>query len=108
MFQLTQTAAMTLEQVRRQQQIPDGYGLRISGSQTPAGDIGLELAFTEAPSPTDRVTEHHGTRVFVAEEVAEPLADIALDTSPGPVGAESGAEDLPELVLRPQQPGMAS
>ena len=106
MFQLTQTAAMTLEQVRRQQQIPDGYGLRISGAPTPAGDIGLELAFTEAPSPTDSVTEHHGTRVFVAEEVAEPLAGIALDTDPE-AGA-AGADDLPELVLRPQQPGEPS
>ena len=105
MFQLTQTAATTLEHVRRQQQIPDGYGLRISGTQTPAGDIGLELAFAEAPAPSDSVAEQHGTRLFLAEEVAGPLSDIALDAAPGGAGADG---ELPELVLRPQQAGGAS
>jgi Fe-S cluster assembly iron-binding protein IscA len=103
MFQLTSSAAFTIDEARRQSQIPTNYGVRLSGRRSPAGDVGLEITFVEAPAPSDTVFEQHGTQMFIAEEVAGPLADIALDVSPA--AADNGASPTTQLVLRPQEPG---
>jgi hypothetical protein len=61
----------------------------------------LEISFAEEPATTDSVGEQHGTKLFVAEEVAEPLASFALDV--GPQATDDGSVPT-ELVIRPQQP----
>ena len=103
MFQLTSSAALTIGEARRQSQIPTSFGVRLSGRRSPSGDVGLEITFVEEPAPSDTVFEQHGTQVFIAEEVAGPLADIALDVSPAV--ADDGSSPTTQLVLRPQEPG---
>ena len=101
MFKLTPTAASALDEVRRQQQVPANYGVRVSAQPTPDGQTGLHLGFAEEPAPTDAIQEQHGTKVFVAEEVVEPLSELALDAN---VAASSNGSAPPELLLRPQNP----
>jgi Fe-S cluster assembly iron-binding protein IscA len=104
MFTLTPTAATALDELRRQQQLPASYGIRVSARPTPDGQVGVQLGFAEGPDPTDAVQEQHGTMVFVAQEVAEPLSEVALDAN---LSASSNGDSPPELLLRPQQPGDA-
>jgi len=101
MLQLTEPAARMLAEVRRVQQIPVGYGVRVSGRPTAEGDLGLQIAFAEAPAPNDTVDEQYGTKLFLAEEVAEPLSGVALDITMNVQG--DGASPL-RLMVRPQQP----
>jgi len=103
MFQLTSNAALTIGEARRASQIPPSYGVRLSGRRSPSGDVGLEITFVEAPAASDTVSEQHGTQVFIAEEVAGPLSEIALDVSPV---VDDGSSPTIELVLRPQEPGL--
>ena len=56
MFQLTTNAALTIDETRRQSQIPTSYGVRLSGRRSPSGDLGLQITFVEAPAPSDTVT----------------------------------------------------
>lgn len=102
MFQLTPTAAITLDEVRRQQQIPSEFGVRFSARPTPEGEVGLHVAFAPEPAETDIVAEQHGTKVFIAQEVAEPLADAALDATAS-VSAD-GSSPSPQFTLRAQEP----
>jgi hypothetical protein len=101
-LQLTQSAAMMLADVRREDRIPTSYGVRLSGQLTVEGDLGLTIAFAAGPAPTDTVDEQHGTKLFLAEEVAETLSDIALDVTMSVAG--NGASPV-SLVFRPQPRG---
>ena len=103
MFQLTSNAAMTIDEARRQRQIPTNYGVRLSGQQSSSGQLGLQITFVEAPAPSDTVAEQHGTQLFIAEELAAPLSDTTLDVSPAV--SDDGSSPVAQLVLRPQQPG---
>lgn len=102
MFQLTSNAALTIDEARRQSQIPASYGVRLSGRRSPLGDFGLEITFVEVPASTDTVAEQHGTHLFIAEEVVGPLSEIALDVSPAVT--DDGSSPTTQLVLRPQEP----
>jgi len=101
MFQVTQNAAITLDAAKRQQQIPPSYGLRISGVRSSEGGLTLQLGFTPDPVDADIVQEHHGNRIFLAPEVAGPLADAELDAAEPP--GSNGSEPA-QLVLRAQHP----
>ena len=103
MFQLTSNAALTIDEARRQRQVPDTYGVRLSGQQAASGELGLQITFVEAPAPSDTVAEQHGTQLFIAEELTGPLADTALDVSPAVT--DDGSAPVNQLILRPQQPG---
>jgi Fe-S cluster assembly iron-binding protein IscA len=104
MFTLTPTAASALDELRRQQQLPASYGIRVSAGPTADGQLGVQLGFAEGPAATDSVHEQHGTKVFVSEEVVEPLSEITLDAD---LSAANDGDAPPELMLRPQQPGEA-
>jgi Fe-S cluster assembly iron-binding protein IscA len=101
MFTLTPTAALTLDELRRQQDLPAGYGVRVWARSEPDGDVTLQLTFAETPADDDIITEHHGTLVFIAQDVAEPLSDITLDATSPP---SADGSSPPELLLRPQRP----
>ena len=102
MFQLTSNAALTIGEARRESQIPTSHGVRLSGQHSPSGSLGLQITFVEEPAPSDTVVEQHGTHVFIAEEVAGPLSQAALDVSPAV--ADDGSSPTTQLVLRPQEP----
>ena len=94
MLQITPGAATFLSELRRGQDVPDTYGLRIFPESTEPDEVTVALGFTDAPADGDQVTEQDGLRVFVAPELAAPLDDAAID-----VTAEEGT---PRLVFRPQ------
>ncbi len=94
MLQITPDAATFLSELRRGQDVPETYGLRVFPESTEPGEITIGLGFTESPADGDQVTEQDGLRVFVAPELATPLDAAAID-----VTAEEGAE---RLVFRPQ------
>ena len=94
MLQITHDAATFLSELRRGQDVPDTYGLRVYPESSEPDEVTIALGFTDAPADGDHVTEQDGLRVFVAPELASPLEDAAID-----VTAEEGAE---RLIFRPQ------
>lgn len=97
MLQCTPAAAATLDQVREDQGLPENYGLRVFPAQSEQGQVTLGLGFAESPQEGDHVAEAHGAKLFVAPEIAEELAEMALDIQPDP--SQDGASE-PQLVLR--------
>jgi Fe-S cluster assembly iron-binding protein IscA len=98
MLQCTQAAAATLREVRQTQGLPESYGIRVFGAPSPDGEVGLGIGFAERPAKGDHVGESAGTRLFVAPDVADNVADMALDVVPPP---SNNGREQPKLVLRP-------
>lgn len=98
MLELSQSAADVLEQARQTQDIPEDYGVRIAAEPAPDGQASLTVGFAENPAEGDEVTEQAGTEVYIAEQVAGPLADSLIDVEQ----SEGGVQ----LVVKPQ--GQAS
>lgn len=97
MLQITDAAVAALEEARTAQQVPDDHGVRVSAQPDPDDDANtvLALGFIEAPAEGDQVTDQAGTDIYIAPEVAEPLADTVLDIEETPEGAQ--------LILKPKQ-----
>lgn len=95
MLQITHAAAELLAEVRREQDVPDDHGLRVFAETSDADEVSIGLGFTDTPAEGDQVTEQEGMKVFVAQEVAAPLTDAAIDVTPATNGAT-------RLVFRPQ------
>lgn len=100
MLQVTSAAMTTFDQAKGAQDLPDSLGVRIFAQRDEQGEVGIALAFTEEPQDGDQVTETDGTAVFVAPELAEPLADSVLDVQQTEQGTElvltsQGAADQP-------------
>jgi iron-sulfur cluster assembly protein len=94
-LQITHGAATFLSELREGQDVPETYGLRIYHETTEADEVTVALGFTDSPTDGDQVTEQDGLRVFVAPELAAPLADAAMDVS--------ADEEAPRLLFRPQR-----
>lgn len=94
MLQITHGAATFLSELRRGQEVPETYGLRVFPESTEPGEVVIGLGFTDTPLEGDQVTEQDGLRVFVAPELAAPLEDAAIDVT--------GDNGTPRLVFRPQ------
>lgn len=94
MLQVTPGAAALLTELRDGQDVPDTYGVRVFPESTEPGEVTIGLGFTDAPVAGDQVTEQDGLKVFVAQELAAPLQDAAID-----VAGDDGAS---RLVFRPQ------
>jgi Fe-S cluster assembly iron-binding protein IscA len=86
MLQLTHAAASHIAEERRQKGLPDSFGVRVSAHSNDHGEVGLALAFAEFPADGDDVTEQDGTRMFVAPEVSDALANAALTVTDTPDG----------------------
>lgn len=92
MLEITHDAATLLTEIRRGQEVPDSYGLRVFPESTAPGELTIGLGFTDAPVAGDQVTEQDGMRLFVARELATPLEDTAIDVT--------GPESATRLVFR--------
>jgi Fe-S cluster assembly iron-binding protein IscA len=99
MLQMTETAVLTAERVREQQGIPSEYGIRVFATETANEGTSIALGFVEAPRDGDVVTEQHGTLLFVAPDVAEPLSDAEIDVVPD---ASRNGSAPPQFVFQPQ------
>jgi len=102
MLKITDAAVAALEEARAAQQVPDDHGVRVSAQPDPedAENTVLALGFIEAPAEGDQVTDQAGTDIYIAPEVAEPLAGTVLDIEQTPEGAQ--------LILKPQEDGSDS
>lgn len=94
MLQITHGAAALLTELRKGQEVPASYGLRVYPEQVEQDQLTIGLGFTDTPAEGDQVTETDGLKVFVAPELAEPLDNTAID-----VAQQDGAS---RLVFRPQ------
>ncbi len=94
MLQVSDAAAAALEQARTAQDLPETFGVRVFGETSPSGEVEVSLAFADEPQEGDAVTEQAGTSVYIAPEIAEPLADAEIDIEQTPDG--------PGLVIKPQ------
>ena len=94
MLQVSTSAVSVLEEARSAQDVPDSHGVRVFAQADETGQAALALAFTEEPLDGDEIIEQDGTPIFVAPELAEPLADSVLDVEDSPEG--------PQLTLVPQ------
>ncbi len=94
MLQVSTAAVSVLTQERASQELPESFGVRVFAQADETGQPALALAFSEEPLEGDQVTEQEGTEIYVAPELAEPLADSVLDVEDTPEG--------PQLTLVPQ------
>lgn len=94
MLEITKGAAALLTELRKGQDVPDDYGLRVFPETVQPGEVTIGLGFTDGPSTGDQVAEQDGMKVFVAQELAAPLEDAAID-----VAQQDGAS---QLVFRPK------
>lgn len=93
-LQVSDNAATVLREAREAQDLPDSYGVRVFAQADQNGDTALALAFAEQPVEGDQVTEQGGTEIYVAPELAEPLAQAMIDIADTPEG--------PQLTVVPQ------
>src|SRR5918992_5300905 len=95
MLQMTDRAADLLRNLRDEAQLPESAGVRIYSETASSGEPTLSIGFTPDPMPADQVTDHAGLRLFVAPEIADPLAGAVMD-----VIADNGES---QLVFRPAE-----
>lgn len=94
MLQVTDSAVSVLQQARAAQEVPASFGVRVFAQADQQGQAAVALAFAEEPTEGDQVTEQGGTEIYVAPELAEPLAESVLDVEDTPQG--------PQLAVVPQ------
>ena len=94
MLEITKGAAALLTELRKGQEVPENYGVRVFPETAQPGEVTIGLGFAEQPAAGDQVTEQDGMKVFVAPELAAPLEDAAID-----VTDEDGAA---RLMFRPK------
>lgn len=79
MLELSENAAAALETIRMNEGIPEEHGTRLSPEQQPSGDLAVRLEFVEDVPDGDKVAKQGDTKVHVAPEIVEPLADTVMD-----------------------------
>jgi hypothetical protein len=90
--ELTLSAALFLDRMRRNCDLPDSAGLRIAHHPDEAGSR-IEVGFVATPEAGDVVVRRAGCRVFVAPRIDAALRNALLDLDRHTIP--------PELVLRP-------
>lgn len=81
MLTMTKAAARIVTTTREREGLDEEFGLRVF-AQEGGGGPAVQLAFAREPAAGDAVAESEGQRLFVAEELVEPLADAVLDATP--------------------------
>lgn len=97
MLQLTPPAAALLRDTRDQQDVPGDYSIRISAQPDEEGELRIDLSYAEEPEEGDEIVEQEDLKLYVAQEVVEPLAGHVLGVGETPDGGR-------QLVIRPQEP----
>jgi len=93
-LEITRGAAALLTELRQGQDVPEDYGLRVFPETNQPGEVTIGLGFTDQPADGDQVAEQEGMKVFVAQELATPLEDAAIDVTK--------ANGTPQLIFRPK------
>lgn len=79
MVQISHEAAQLLVESRKDEGIPETFGVRVYAEPTTEGGAAVRLAFVEDPEAGDEVNEQHGTKIFVSPELSEPLSEAFID-----------------------------
>jgi Fe-S cluster assembly iron-binding protein IscA len=89
MLALTEDAAVMIERLLENPDVPDHAGLRIAAGESLNGDGGartLQVMLAAEPGDEDLVVEEAGARVFIEQTVApfldDKLLDVATDGGP--------------------------
>lgn len=88
MLEVTDSAVSVLQEARAAQELPPSFGVRVFAQAADDGQAAVALAFAEEPDEGDQVTERDGTEIYVAPELAEPLAGSTLDVEQTPEGPQ--------------------
>jgi Fe-S cluster assembly iron-binding protein IscA len=82
MLQISEAAEAALRRIRQENDVSDSAALRIDTVQTRGGEAGIGFAFTDGPEVGDQmVSEKEGFLVYLAEELAVPFGNAALDAT---------------------------
>jgi Fe-S cluster assembly iron-binding protein IscA len=86
MLRLSDKAVEILKEARSDVGASEDAGVRLNS--VPNGrDIGkVRIEFTEQPEPGDEVFEESGLRVYLANQLVEPLSERVLDAEMTPEG----------------------
>lgn len=79
MLQVSEKAAVALEAIRRNEEIPESHGARLGAARDQSGDLAIRLHFVEEAEEGDQVAEQAGTEVYIDPELAEPLSGTVMD-----------------------------
>lgn len=79
MLDLSPTAVAVINELRSAEGVSESHGIRLDGLPSPDGAVQIRLAFQESPAPQDEVGEAGGTKIFVSENLAAPLANALID-----------------------------
>jgi Fe-S cluster assembly iron-binding protein IscA len=79
MLDISPTAVAVINELRRAEGVPASHGIRLDGEPSPDGAVQVRIAFQEGPAPEDEIGETQGTKIFVAQNLAAPLANARID-----------------------------
>jgi Fe-S cluster assembly iron-binding protein IscA len=97
MLAITETAALAINTLISDNELPKGAGVRIAQSE---GSQKLELSIAPAPGEHDTVVESAGANVFLEPVAAQTLEDQVLDVQ----RVERDGEDQYYFAIAAQAP----
>jgi iron-sulfur cluster assembly protein len=96
MLAITETAALAINTLISENEMPEGAGLRIASE--PEGSDSLQLSVAPAPRDHDTVVESAGATVFLEPVAAQALDGQVLDVHRIP----EGDEEQYQFAITPQ------
>lgn len=97
MLSITETAALAINTLIADSEMPEGSGLRIASQAGSDGTLALSVA--PAPAANDTVVERAGANVFLEPIAAQALDQQVLDVQ----RVEQGDEDQYQFAITPQE-----
>jgi Fe-S cluster assembly iron-binding protein IscA len=81
MLTVTKKAAALLKAAKAAEGATRGAGIRLRRGAIPddSGDVAVGLAICDEPDPNDEEFEQEGLRIFLEEDLVEPLEGRTLD-----------------------------
>ena len=80
---LTEKAAMQVQKVRAENNIPESHGLRVGVKGGGCSGLSYVLGFDGEPRPNDKVFELHGMKIYVDPKSLFYLSGTELDFQDG-------------------------
>lgn len=85
MLEVTDSAVEIMKEARESVGAPEDAGARLTNVATEQGDT-VRVEFADKPEQGDQVIEESGLRVFVSDDLIEPLNERTLDATVTPSG----------------------
>lgn len=88
MLSLTSSAADAVNEICEERGLPTDVGVRVYTTTQTNGRSEVQMAFAPEPQAGDAVTETEGRKLFLAPDIAGPLADAVIDALETPQGKQ--------------------